>query len=293
MRSISASNMVVYSIIVCSLLALTVQAHATELVPNYHADEGDSIDEMVHQLANKLLERTEKTAKRFQLSHADFDATTLEKPAHLALLSSSQGVNHLGVALSTMSSNSRPMHFLWLKPFPSTSSRFRPYFKIPPLAALEGEIDGKAEAEKRRMGRRDTLFKGAACVCGGALSHTGSANADLVPLSQDDVCIHCGGTGVAACDMCGGSGKWKATNRKRAKDRYMYTECPQCFGKGTLVCGFCFGSGLGATSVKGLLRRPEAQKMIAKMQNGQLEPGEGKQLIRQAQEELSQGQPVT
>merc|ERR1712048_501241 len=89
-------------------------------------------------------------------------------------------------------------------------------------------------------------------------------------LKKDSKCYECMGTGIVPCELCGGTGKWRALNKTRMRDKYTFVECPQCFGKGVKVCGACFGSGLG--NVKGFFRRTEITPLIDRMQNGEILP---------------------
>ncbi|KAB1227916.1 hypothetical protein CJ030_MR1G013796 [Morella rubra] len=155
--------------------------------------------------------------------------------------------------------------------------------RVPARLSLKNEQQNPVDSEKSSepakgsplpISRRSCLT----CICstlslinfGTSLSMQKATASEGKEGKERPVCRNCSGSGAILCDMCGGTGKWKALNRKRAKDVYEFTECPNCYGRGKLVCPVCLGTGL--PNNKGLLRRPDARQLLDKMYNGRLLP---------------------
>ncbi|CAN6696727.1 unnamed protein product [Malus baccata var. baccata] len=184
------------------------------------------------------------------------------------MMASSSSSSHLSAIPLRLSKSSPPSHFN------SKSVGFHARANLENESSSPGDAENSSKRSKEpqvSISRRLCLT----CLCSTAALISNSATTSApkaLALDGNDRpgCRNCGGSGAVLCDMCGGTGKWKALNRKRAKDVYEFTECPNCYGRGKLVCPVCLGTGV--PNNKGLLRRPDARQLLDKMYNGRLLP---------------------
>ncbi|MQL85493.1 hypothetical protein Taro_018022, partial [Colocasia esculenta] len=159
---------------------------------------------------------------------------------------SEQGEEERGVAAFEMGGASHLSSLLRsaaLPPLPPTACRSRRKARVHVRSSLEDDTGTTGEAKCSPPTSKDAQLmpsrrRCVTCLCTSlALMNISSFSLiapkgygldmmDGAPGTEKAVCRNCGGSG----DMCGGTGKWKALNRKRAKDVYEFTECPNCYG---------------------------------------------------------------
>lgn len=74
---------------------------------------------------------------------------------------------------------------------------------------------------------------------------------------SESTCQNCHGTGKVPCELCLGTGFWRAISGNDPRQKYKGVVCPECEGTGNLICPVCLGTGEG--NVRGLLRRRTVQ----------------------------------
>lgn len=101
-------------------------------------------------------------------------------------------------------------------------------------------------------------------VLSGILAYGVLQGKESVRAEDDKGCKNCEGGGSVSCELCKGTGFWRALAGNDEQLKYKGVVCPECDGAGTITCPVCLGTGEG--NVKGLLRRRT------------IEPGKGRVL---------------
>eukprot|EP00172_Hildenbrandia_rubra_P001192 Plantae.Rhodophyta-Hildenbrandia_rubra.ctg17483.p1 GENE.Plantae.Rhodophyta-Hildenbrandia_rubra.ctg17483~~Plantae.Rhodophyta-Hildenbrandia_rubra.ctg17483.p1 ORF type:complete len:188 (-),score=17.43 Plantae.Rhodophyta-Hildenbrandia_rubra.ctg17483:423-986(-) len=80
---------------------------------------------------------------------------------------------------------------------------------------------------------------------------------------KEPVCKNCRGSGKVPCELCQGTGFWKALSSTNPRQEYKGVTCPECEGAGTIICPVCLGTGDG--NIKGMLRRKKVKSGKGRM----------------------------
>lgn len=142
--------------------------------------------------------------------------------------------------------------------FVPPSGKLSPLSTRDPLSVNHAEKQICTCRSKRSISRRSLLRQGLLAGAAAFFSsfttrqeaHAADTNA---PAENEPVCSNCQGTGKVLCELCSGTGFWRALAGSSPKQRYKGVVCPECEGVGTLTCPVCLGTGEG--DIKGLLRR--------------------------------------
>lgn len=117
---------------------------------------------------------------------------------------------------------------------------------------------------RRAMLQRCVIGAAAYLISNVGLRHALAGETGEQSNGKESVCQNCRGIGKVPCDLCSGTGFWRALGGSDPNLRYKGVVCPECEGLGQLTCPVCLGTGEG--KIRGLLRRRK------------IEPGPGRVL---------------